>query len=155
MENDCFATPIRFDLDEIGKVLTGWSFPFERDPERISLTLPGKNGDINFHMSIIRDGDDKACMLRLLSYSPTWSPLKEGLDGHAILHYLNHRNSAAILGRHFMDEGTGKVAFEITVYSSYGVFESDLQDLMWFTVNESDETVSHLKEMAKLPTDVH
>lgn len=155
MGHDCCAHPVPFDLNELGNILTSWGFPFDRSEDRISMTLPGRNGDLNFHMSAMRDGENKACMLRLLAYSPTWSPLKAGLDKHAMLHYLNHRNANAILGRHFLDEATGKVAFEITVYSSFGVFEADLQDLIWFTVNEADETISHLTDLARVPHDVH
>ncbi len=154
-DHDCCGHPIPFDLDELAETLASWEFPFERGGDRLSMTLPGKNGDINFHLTVIRDGDGRACMMRLLSYSPSWSPIRAGLDGHAILHYLNHRNANAILGRHFLDEASGRAAFELTVYSSHGVFEDDLQDLVWFTVNEADETVSHLSDLARLPHDAH
>lgn len=155
MEHDCCEHPLPFDLDALSTTLESWGFPFNRDEHRLSMTLPGKNGDLNFHINVMNDGQGKPCMLRLLSYSPSWSPIKAGLDRHALLHYMNHRNAAAIMGRHFVDENTGKAAFEITVYSSYGVFEKDLQDLIWFTVHEADETISHLADLARIPSDVH
>jgi len=155
MEHDCCGHPVQFNLDDLTQVLTSWEFPFERAADRISTTVPGRSGAINFHMTVMSDGEGRPCMMRLLSYAPDWSPAAAGLDGHAMLHYFNHRNAEALLGRHFLDEATGKAAFEITVYSSHGVFEDDLRDLVWFAVNEADETVTQLEELARVPHEVH
>lgn len=155
MVHECCEHTIGFNLDDLAQILTSWEFPFERTEDRISTTVPGRAGPINFHMTVMSDGEGRPCMMRLLSYAPDWSPASAGLDGHALLHYFNHRNAEALLGRHFLDEATGKAAFEITVYSSHGVFEDDLKDLVWFAVNEADETVTQLDELARVPHEVH
>jgi hypothetical protein len=141
---------IKFDLDTIGNLLDRLKFSWNKDAEhdRINIPLPGENGDLHLHLSVGQDGENHPVLLRFLSYSPGYSAMKEGVPEHALLHYLNHKNVAAVLGRHFCDERTGVVAFELAVYSAYGIFENDLTDLMWFAANEADQTLAQTKALA-------
>ena len=132
-------------LEEVGYNL----YQVDDDRGCVVLDIKGEETRLRLQVVVGRAPNNEVWYTRLLAYSLDFEPVKAGVDGGALLEWLNGKNADLIFGRYYFDGKTDTVAYELSIPCNNGLNAADFLDALRIATVTVDRTHTELTALAE------